>query len=329
MQPLRDAMIRSLAARAEALASWHAEGTDCYRLLHGAVEGAPGLAIDRYGPVLLAQTWREPLPDGALPELVALASEAVGAELVGVWNHRGSKPVDFERFHPLPEPVAAVGRELGVAYDVSPRHRGQDPLLFLDLRVARRRLLAEARGRSVLNLFAYTCGVGVAAAVGGATEVWNVDFARSALEVGRHNAELDGVAGVQRFVREDVFPVMRQLAGLRVGRRGRFLRLQARTFDMVVLDPPRWSTSRYGAVDLVGDYASLFKPAVLCAAPGGVVVATNNVASVEREAWVAELERCARKAGRPLTSIEPLDPEVDFPSPDGRPPLKIAWCRVS
>jgi 23S rRNA (cytosine1962-C5)-methyltransferase len=105
-------------------------------------------------------------------------------------------------------------------------------------------------------------------------------------------------------------------------------RHEARRFELVVLDPPRWSKGRYGAVDLVRDYPSLFKPAVLATAPGGVLVATNNVASVELDAWLDVLDRCARKAGRPLGEVEVLQPEEDFPSPDGRPPLKIAWCRV-
>src|SRR4029079_11623229 len=103
------------------------------------------------------------------------------------------RPIDFDRWHRPVLPPDPIVRELGVPYDARPRHRGQDPLLFLDLRVVRRRVLELARGRSVLNLFAYTCGVGVAAARAGAAEVWNVDFAASALDVGRRNAALSGV----------------------------------------------------------------------------------------------------------------------------------------
>jgi 23S rRNA (cytosine1962-C5)-methyltransferase len=325
----------ALAARAPWLARWHAEQTDGYRLLHGAVEGAPGVTVDRYGPVLLVQTWGDPLPAGRIDALGEIAAAAVGAPLVPVWNHRAARE-PFERWHvaELPHdrglPEAPIVRELGATFDARPRHRGIDPLLFLDLRAVRRRLRTEASGRSVLNLFAYTAGVGVAAALGGATEVWNVDFSRSAAEVGAQNAERNGVGGVQRFVREDCLAVLRQLAGVPVGRRGQSprVKLRPRTFDLVVLDPPPWAKGRFGAVDLVRDYASLFKPAVLCAAPGGVVVATNNVASVDRDGWLEGLVRCASKAGRPLGEVEVLLPEADFPSPDGRPPLKIAWCSV-
>lgn len=328
--PILDAALERRGPLLEAAA---AEGTDCYRLLHGAVEGAPGVAVDRYGPVLLAQTWRTPLQPGLIEALAARASAAVGAPLVGVHNHR-ARPVDFEAHHPIGdtlEGLELIGHELGLAFDVRPRHRGIDPLLFLDLRVLRRQLREHSAGRRVLNLFAYTCGIGVAAAAGGATEVLNVDFARSALEVGRANAARNGVEEQQRFLQQDCFPVLRQLAGLPFGRRGRrirYVRLQPEAFDLVVLDPPRLSKGKFGTVDLVQDYASLFKPAVLCASEGGVVVATNNVASVERDVWLQQLQRCAAKAGRPLASVELLIPEADFPSPDGNPPLKIAWCRV-
>ena len=78
-----------------------------------------------------------------------------------------------------------------------------------------------APGRSVLNLFAYTATAGVAAAAAGASEVWNVDFSRSALEVGRANAASNSIPEDRiRFVEEDCLPVLRHLAGLTVRGRG-------------------------------------------------------------------------------------------------------------
>ena len=67
LPPLPDAaalaarLALSVGARTALLDSLHAEGTDCYRLLHGAVEGLPGLTVDRYGPLLVIQTFRSPL----------------------------------------------------------------------------------------------------------------------------------------------------------------------------------------------------------------------------------------------------------------------------
>lgn len=78
-----------------------------------------------------------------------------------------------------------VGLENGVRYPLAARHRGIDPWLFLDLRAARKWVLDNSGGKEVLNLFSYTGGVAAAAACGGATSVWNVDFASSAHEVRR------------------------------------------------------------------------------------------------------------------------------------------------
>lgn len=325
----------ALEARRELIEALHAEGTDCYRLFHGVSEGIPGLTIDRFGPILLIQTFREPLEQKVLTILSDATRSIVNEPCQVVWNHRGANSREgFDEYHDVAVEGATIGREMGLAYDVNPRHRGIDPLLFPDFRAGRRRIRTACSGASVLNLFAYTCGVGVAALAGGAKEVWNVDFAASALAVGRRNAalnDLDGPAFVT--IQEDVLPTLRQLAGLPIRGRGkrrprRHQPFKTRRFDLVVLDPPGWAKSSFGAIDLVRDYQSLFKPALIATKEGGHMLVTNNVASVEREDWIAVIERCATKIGRTLGGIEIIEPEQDFPSKDGRPPLKMVWITV-
>lgn len=347
MEGTRDfaASLESLFARAlEARAPWipalEATGTDAYRLFHGISEGRPGLTVDRYGPLVLAQTFREPLEPAQIAALEELAILRTPGTRAFVYNHRaGNAP--FARWHePAPDALAEfVCRENGVQFAVRARHRGRDPWLFLDLREGRRRLAELAREKSVLNLFAYTCGAGIAAAHAGASEVWNVDFASSALDVGRRNAELNGIDVVRagadrgrvRFIEEDCWPVLRQLAGLPMKGRGAGRahgRYDARRFDVVFLDPPAWSKGPFGAVDIERDYESLFKPALACTHRGGWIVATNHSANVELAAWLLRLERCARKAGGAIEVVETLGPGPDFPTLDGRAPLKIAVCVV-
>ena len=190
-----------------------------------------------------------------------------------------------------------------------------------------------ASGKRVLNLFAYTCGVGVAAARAGAAHVLNVDFASSALAVGARNAEANGL-GKGRFatLASDCIPVLRQLAGLPVQRarqRRPFAAMAPQAFDLVFLDPPRWAKGPFGAIDVVRDYGSLWKPCLLALAPGGTAIATNHVAEVDAEHWMSGLRRSAEKAGRPLQSLACHGPEADFPSLDGRPPLKIAIATIA
>ncbi|GAB4114466.1 MAG: class I SAM-dependent methyltransferase [Sandaracinaceae bacterium] len=334
MTDVLDAVEAGLVRRKPLLARLLAEQTDCVRLFHGIAEGVPGLTVDRYGPILLVQTQasRPSAREGDIAAIAELVRRALDVDLVLTWNVRGAPREAQPPLARTLAPELAVGLELGLRFDVRPRHRGQDPLLFLDFRVARRRVRALAEGRSVLNLFAYTCGVGVAAARGGASEVWNVDFATSALEVGRRNAEINGLDSRRfRTIEADVIPTVRQLAGLPVkgrGARRSFERFAPRSFDLVVLDPPRWAKTPFGAVDVVNDYPSLLKPAIGCARPGGLVLASHHVPGTSREAFAAVVRRTAEKSGRGLRALEVFGPEEDFPSFDGEPPLKIAVAEV-
>ncbi|MFZ6049157.1 class I SAM-dependent rRNA methyltransferase [Pseudomonas sp. CR3202] len=329
---LHQALRAALDNRQALLAELHGQGTDCYRLFHGSQEGAPGLTVDRYGPQLMVQSFHQTLEREALLALAATVGEFLGQELMLVYNDRSQGNSRIDRRDPVyqAEPAALedlVGHEWGLNYRVRGRHPGQDPLLFLDLRNARGWVKANSAGKSVLNLFAYTCGVGLCAAAGGASEVWNLDFAEGNLAVGRENGALNPELAPMHFVQSDYFPAIRQLAGQPIARRhGQKLpsypRLEQRQFDLVFLDPPAWAKSAFGTVDLLRDYQSLLKPALLATAEGGVLVCNNNLAKVAMEDWREQVLRCASKLGRPVRDCQQLAPAADFPSQDARPPLK-------
>lgn len=324
-------------ARQPLMARLLAEGTDAYRLFHGTVEGRPGLTVDRYGSLVLVQSFHSPLNNEEEAEVEAFYAAALpGVDVI--YNDRSH--ANSRIANPLPPERLARAEalrefsELGVKYHVQARHQGQDPWLFLDLRAARRRVMAEAPGKSVLNVFAYTCGVGVAAARAGAAHVVNVDFAESSLSVGKANARLNELPIRVRFVKSDAFAALRQYSGIgqpklvRGKRMPPFPPLEKHAFDLVFLDPPRYAKSAFGVVDLINDYPALFKPALLCTAPGGTLVCCNNVAQVDRDAWADQLVRSARKNGREVRELEWITPEEDFPSSDGNPPLKMLLLRV-
>lgn len=334
---LNDHLAAALSARRALLEQLHAEQTTAYRLFHGSAEGAAGLTVDRCGDALLAQSFHRPLDVAEQAVLAAFyAAEFPGLPLF--YNDRSQ--ANSRIVNALsPELIAAAHElrefdEMGVKYRFQARHAGQDPWLFLDLRAGRRRVMQECVGKSLLNLFAYTCGVGIAAAKAGARHVVNVDFSESSLAIGKDNARFNDLPIRLRFVKSDVFAALRQLSGLgqanmvRGKRMPPFPKLDAHQFDVVFLDPPHYAKSPFGVVDLVNDYAALYKPALLCTAEGGTLICCNNVAQVTREAWLDQLERCTRKVGREIREVEWISPEVDFPSPDGQPPLKIALLRV-
>ncbi len=304
----------ALQKRERLLEQLASEGTDGYRLFHGVAEGWPGVAVDRYGPQILVQTFRERLSAAEMGELQA------ALDLPVTFRHRPDGP------QPGSEPFTC--RELGRSFTVRTHHKGLDPYLFLDLRVARRWLDRHHSG-TLLNLFAYTCSAGVIAAARGSS--LNVDFSAQHLRVGERNASLNGVQENFTVVCEDVWPVVRQLGGLPVKGRGaqrEYVRLEPRQFDTVFLDPPTFARSAFGAVDILRDYPALARPAMACVRSGGRLVCTHHLAEVPLEDWLASLRRTGEKWGRRVGEVEVLEPDGDFPSPDGRHPLKIAVLEV-
>lgn len=335
--PLIELLTAAFDARAALLTRLHAEHTDAYRLFHGSVEGRSGLTVDRYGELLLVQNFHSSLQADELEAIEAFYTARLPG-LITVWNDRSQANSRIGNALPPAQLEAAMlprtMQEMGVTYRIQGRHAGQDPWLFLDLRAARRKMMQIAPEKSVLNLFAYTCGVGTAAGKAGAKFVVNVDFAETSLAVGKENAQLNLLPHRPRFIKSDAFAAMRQFAGIGQPERVRgkrmppFPKIEARQFDLVFLDPPRYAKSPFGVVDLVNDYASVFKPAWLCVADGGSMIACNNVAEVDRDAWLDQLQRSAAKAGRPVREVEWILPEADFPSHDGQPPLKIVLLRL-
>ena len=310
--------------------------TNCFRVFHGTVEGVNGLNIDRYGDAWLIQTFHQALNDQTLESICQILLAV--ADLPVVYNDRSNK--NSRIINELDTRAEAYARseqvivENDILFTSKLRHEGQDPLLFLDMRIGREFVKANSHKKSVLNLFAYTCGIGTAAAVGGARRVVNVDFSSFALAAGRKNAQLNDVESVCQFIQSDAFPALRQLAGLKVSSRNNkklpsYPKMSASQFDLVFLDPPRFAKSAFGTVDLVNDYQSLLKPAVLATKPGGKVICCNNVAKVDRDTWFKSLVRCVEKQGRSVSEATWLDCHQDFPSFDDNHPLKIVSLTVT
>lgn len=163
-------------------------------------------------------------------------------------SEKGGSELDaFDAFGPdvfgrdLSDPeLGHAFKELGLAYAFVPPRRFGDPSLYLDFRPTRRWIGERARGASVLNAFAYTCGAGLAAAAAGASRVLNTDHSATYLAYGAENYRLNGLggapgapeterdetrgAGASAFDAycEDFYPAVRQLAGLSPpGRQGR------------------------------------------------------------------------------------------------------------
>lgn len=322
---LIDNISKAIDNRKSFIEKCHQENTNCYRLFHGTVEGEPGLTVDKYGEQILIQSFHQELTQNdldALSEFFTIDHLFYHPRVKGKKTGRQIIRGSFD---------APDAKELGTKYHCDMSHQGQDPLLFLDFRAARRLIGDLAANKRVLNTFSFSCGIGIHALKHGAKHVTNVDFAASALDAGKYNARLNQLdEDAIQFIQSDFFWAIRQMAGL--GKPGRKhqksgTNYKKQAFDLVILDPPRWAKSKFGTVDLVNDYNSVLKPVALCVNPGGLLLCTNNVASVNFEQWIDTIEQCLRKIDRPTAEMIQVLPEEDFPSFDESPPLKQVLIR--
>lgn len=330
---LEDTLKSAVSRRASLTNNLLAEETDCWRILNGEADGRPGLTIDRYGGLILIQSFYNPIDTKAIDLIRGVLNPAYGENFhyqLKIREKHKAKIIDIEENPDFPRNI--ICREGGLQYQISTRHRGLDPHLFLDMRVAREYIGDIAAGRSLLNLFAYTCSIGIKASACGAREVWNIDFSRSALNLGMKNRDLNDLQHKRiEFFKEDVIAATRQFSGLGIkgkARRNPFLRFKPRKFDLVFLDPPTYARGKFGTVDILHDYQSIFKPALLCLEAGGTMIATHHHHAVEMDQWLDLMKKAARKAGKEILQLKTLTPHDDFPSIDGKPPLKIAALTI-
>jgi 23S rRNA (cytosine1962-C5)-methyltransferase len=291
------------------------------RLFHGDAEGIPGLAVDRYADVAVIHSDSSTLLEGWLPELHQ-ELESFGSAYAKV-HPRGVSHLQAEARQRLApeEPVwgrrveAVTVEELGVRYQVRPG-AGLSVGLFLDMREIRRWLRQVCDGREVLNLFAYTCSLGVCAVLGGARRVVNLDLSRPYLEWGKANYQLNACAAEARdFIYGEAFDWLHRFA-----RRGE-------RFDLVIVDPPSFSSTPFS---VRRDYPRLVQAAARVTSPGGMLLAaTNHVAtsSARFEAWLQQGLAAADRRGEIVQRWH--EPEEDFPHAAGlRPYLKARAVKV-
>jgi 23S rRNA (cytosine1962-C5)-methyltransferase len=305
--------------------------TTAFRLVNEEGDGLPRLAVDVYGDWLVAQfygddgPWGEPTRrERVLDRLHALGFDGV---YLKVRPKQANVIVDAKRADlapPLPVRGVAAPPELEVLEGGQPLlvrlGDGLSTGLFLDQRSNRRRVREMAAGLKVANLFSYTCGFSVAAASGGAASTVSVDASVSALERGRANFQHAGLleTGLNTLVADDAFHWLGRAA-----RRGD-------TFDLVIVDPPSYSTTRTGRFVAEDDYGALAVSALRILAPGGRLLACTNHRGISVGRFRRILSEACRSAKREPTQIKDLQPQPDFPvPPGGEPNMKSALVTLA
>ncbi len=293
---------RALALREALPASRH---TNALRLIHGESDGLPGLIVDRYADVLVAQflaagveRWRETLLD-LLAELTACAAifERSDAEVRKLENL--PQRVGFARGNRNASRCPIVEYGLNFRVDVE---QGQKTGFFLDQRENRQRVRSLAAGRAVLDGFCYTGGFSIAALAGGATRVSAIESSGPALEVARENLAANPLdAAKVQFVQADVFSELRGL------------RDRGARFEMVVLDPPKFAPTAAQARNAARAYKDINLLALKLLAPGGLLATFSCSGGVSPELFQSIVAGAALDAGADARIIERFGAAADHP----------------
>ena len=285
--------------------------TDAYRLVHAEADGLPGLVVDRYGDWLVVQCltlgmarWRD--------EIVSLLADPAQVPSVGPSTPAGiyaRDDADVRKKEGLrletgllwgaepPDPLEIV--EAGRRFLVDLRG-GHKTGFYLDQRGNRIRATAYCPGADVLNAFAYTGGFGVYAGQAGARSVVNVDTSAEALALAERNLALNG-CDPQETVIGDAFQVLRAY------------RDQHRKFDLVILDPPKFATSRAQVLDASRGYKDINLLALQLLRPGGHLITFSCSGLVSADLFQKIVFGASVDAGRDVQIVEWLAQGPDHP----------------
>lgn len=299
--------------------------TDAYRLVNGEGDGLPGLTVDHYADYLMVQlygsAWRPHLPllTKVLQEL--LSPRGIYEKSRPQKTRELEANSDGKSYGRLLYGQAAHGRihvkENGLSFLVS-LEKGLDTGLFPDQRKNRRDLMSRAKGKRVLNLFSYTGAFSVAAAAAGASRVTSVDVSPAYTDWARENFSANRLnPSRHRFIVGDCLDTLVDL-----GRQGE-------RFDIIIMDPPSFSTTSKSRFTTRGGTSDLAAAALPLLQEGGVLLCSSNHQKVDIADYLKELRRGAIQAGCGLQVVSLSGQPEDYPYPvtfpEGRY-LKFVIC---
>ncbi len=296
------------------------DGRSSYRLVNAEGDGLSGFAVDVYGPYLVSYVYSRGLKDwgrklaGAMAEVLGEANLGLGtAPIKGILQKvrakdsaRPGKPEQEVVWGEEP-PEKFTAQEGGIHFEVH-LLSGLNVGLFTDMREHRQRIGRFARGRTVLNAFAYTGTLSVAAARAGALEVTSVDLSSGVLKWAKENFRLSGIdPGRHRFEACDVLRFLH--AAKEEGSR----------YELVILDPPTYSAARAAGWSMKRDYPELIAAALELIPPGGILWVSANVRRESPENLEEKILQGASRARRGIKVLEVGGLPPDYPTPAAFP----------
>jgi 23S rRNA (cytosine1962-C5)-methyltransferase len=295
--------IRSALARRQAL---HLErASDAQRLIHAESDLLPGLVVDRYGDVLVMQCltagveyWREVLIDILSKETGTTAlyerSDADVRSLEGLPARTG-----LTRGELATSELRITEYGLQFAVDVAHGHKTG---FYLDQRENRRLLQDYSQGKDVLNCFSYTGAFGIHALAAGANSLLCVDSSAEALELGRENVRINGLSAERaEWSSADVFQALRKF------------RDQNRSFDVIVLDPPKFAPTVAQVERASRAYKDINLLAFKLLRPGGILFTFSCSGGVDAALFQKIVAGAALDAGIEASIVQTMRQAADHP----------------
>ncbi|GAP65003.1 SAM-dependent methyltransferase [Mizugakiibacter sediminis] len=296
-------------------------GEPYYRLLYGEADGAPGLTLDRFGDVVVAQATTAGI-ERLKPEVEAAVRKVLNPAAL-LWKNDAA----IRALEGLPSyadvgfgapPGALEVREGGLAFAVD-AIGGQKTGWFYDQRANRDLLAPFVRGARVLDMFSYLGAWGLRAAAMGAREVVCVDASAHAVEAIAANARRNGLAERVRAERADAFEYLKAL------------RERREHFDVVILDPPAFVKRKKDLAEGRLAYRRLNELGMQALARDGILVTCSCSYHMPRQALLDGVQQGARHLDRQVQVLMQLQQAPDHPVHPAIPEtdyLKGYLCRV-
>lgn len=274
------------------------DNRDGCRLFHGRGHCFPGmehLNIDFFSPVILITAYRssEDNFEEQLAQSLFLLGNALTVEAVVIQRRYKTDVKSQCLAGVVPERVFASENDLRYVLELSGR---QNVGFFLDMLPGRQWIAERAKGKTVLNLFAYTCAFSVVASSRGARSVVNLDMSRSAIRTGQQNHQLNNLSGGVSYLAHELF---RSLGKLK--KRG--------PFDLIVVDPP---SRQPGSFVAAKDYPRLLRRLPELAAEGAELLICLNDPHVDVTVFRELIEEhCPRLCFRQRLANRSDFPEIN------------------
>lgn len=281
-----------------------AQSSNAMRLIHGESDGLPGLIVDQYGKVLVmqlgspgAERWRDVYAD-ILQELcgpvcIYERSDVDSRSLEGLPEKRGVLRGS------LPDFLAI--EEHGLQFKVDVAH-GQKTGFYLDQRDNRALIGTLAQNKEVLNCFCYSGGFSLYALRGGAASVLSIDASEEALLLAKQNVERNHFnASRAEWQCADVFALLRKL------------RDQGRSFDLIILDPPKFAPTAAFAEKAARGYKDINLLGFKLLRPGGILATFSCSGGISDELFQKIVAGAALDAGVDAQVVHKLHAAPDHP----------------